>query len=33
MSDDIEPRLSCPKYSTVKEVIPIEYGYPGEENE
>ena len=25
------PRLFCPKCSNVKDVIPIEYGYPGEE--
>jgi hypothetical protein len=25
------PRLFCPKCSSVKDVIPIEYGYPGEE--
>ena len=24
------PRLFCPKCSNVKDVIPIEYGYPGE---
>ena len=24
------PRLFCPKCSSVKDVIPIEYGYPGE---
>ena len=25
------PRLFCPKCSSVKDVIPIEYGLPGEE--
>ena len=25
------PRLFCPKCSSVKDVIPIEYGLPGDE--